>query len=355
MDLEQLGWDGAWATLFAPWAAGGHRPGRVIAAHRGGDLVATAQGELLAQATGRLRHLAGPSIADLPAVGDWVAVGDGRIHAVLPRRTAVTRRTPGSNAGEQVLAANVDLVVVVVAPGRDANPRRVERLLALAWESGGQPVVVLGRADLCPDWGTDVGTELAGLAAVAPGVRVLALSCYTGQGVDEIAALLAPGRTAVLLGSSGVGKSTLVNRLAGRDLLATGEVRDDGKGRHTTTTRQLVALAGGGLVIDTPGLRELGLWTNGAGTAAAFDDVEALAAGCRFDDCRHRTEPGCAVLEALEDGRLAADRFAAWEKLQRELAWAERRADPLAAANRRREIRALSRNVRANNLHRGRD
>jgi ribosome biogenesis GTPase len=267
----------------------------------------------------------------------------------------VTRRTPGTNAGEQVLAANVDLVVVVVAPGRDANPRRVERLLALAWESGGQPVVVLGRADLCPEWGTDVATELAGLAAVAPGVGVLALSCYTGEGVDEIAAMLAPGRTAVLLGSSGVGKSTLVNRLAGRDLLATGEVRDDGKGRHTTSTRQLVVLAGGGLVIDTPGLRELGLWTGGAGTAAAFDDVEALAAGCRFDDCRHRTEPGCAVLQALEDGRLPAERFAAWEKLQRELAWAERRADPLAAANRRRHIRALSRSIRASNLHRGRD
>jgi ribosome biogenesis GTPase len=267
----------------------------------------------------------------------------------------VTRRTPGTNAGEQVLAANVDLVVVVVAPGRDANPRRVERLLALAWESGGQPVVVLGRADLCPEWGTDVASELAGLAAVAPGVQVLALSCYTGEGVDEIAAMLAPGRTAVLLGSSGVGKSTLVNRLAGRDLLATGEIRDDGKGRHTTTTRQLVVLAQGGLIIDTPGLRELGLWTSTAGTAAAFDDVEALAAECRFDDCRHRTEPGCAVLEALEDGRLPADRFAAWVKLQRELAWAAQRADPLAAANRRRQIRALSRSIRANNLHRGRD
>jgi ribosome biogenesis GTPase / thiamine phosphate phosphatase len=246
-------------------------------------------------------------------------------------------------------------VVVVVAPGRDANPRRVERLLALAWESGAQPVVVLGRADLCPDWGTDIATELAALAAVAPGVRVLALSCYTGQGVDAIAAMVAPGRTAVLLGSSGVGKSTLVNRLAGRDLLATGEIRDDGKGRHTTSTRQLVVLAGGGMVIDTPGLRELGLWTGGAGTAAAFDDVEALAAECRFDDCRHRTEPGCAVLQALEDDRLPADRFAAWEKLQRELAWAERRADPLAAANRRRHIRALSKSVRANKLHRGRD
>jgi ribosome biogenesis GTPase len=356
MDLELLGWDGAFAGQFAPWADGGHRPGRVLAAHRGGDLVATGDGELLTQATGRLRHLAGPSVADLPAVGDWVALRDGRIHAVLPRRTAVTRRVPGSNAGEQVLAANVDLVVSVVAPGRDANPRRVERLLALAWESGARPLVVLGRADLCPDWGTDVASELAGLAAVAPGVQVMALSCYTGQGVEEIAAMLAPGRTAVLLGSSGVGKSTLVNRLAGRDLLATGEIRDDGKGRHTTTTRQLVLLAGGGMVIDTPGLRELGLWSDaGGGTAAAFGDVEELTAGCRFDDCRHRTEPGCAVREALEDGRLAADRFAAWEKLQRELAWVERRADPLAAADRRRHARAITKSARALNLHRDRD
>ncbi|HET8789056.1 MAG TPA: ribosome small subunit-dependent GTPase A, partial [Actinomycetes bacterium] len=311
--------------------------------------------ELLTRPTGRLRHLAGPGVAGLPAVGDWVAVRDGRTSGVLPRRTAVTRRAPGSGAGEQVLAANVDLVLVVVAPGRDANPRRVERLLALAWESGARPVVVLGRADLCPDWGTDVATELAALAAVAPGVQVLALSCYTGEGVDEIAAMLDPGRTAVLLGSSGVGKSTLVNRLAGRDLLATGELRDDGKGRHTTTTRQLVPLAGGGLIIDTPGLRELGLWTGASGTAAAFDDIETLAAECRFDDCRHRTEPGCAVLQALEDGRLPAERFTAWEKLQRELAWAERRADPLAAANRRRQIRALSRSVRAGYLQRGRD
>jgi len=355
MDLELLGWDGAFAGQFAPWADSGHRPGRVLAAHRGGDLVATGDGELLTQATGRLRHLAGPSVAGLPAVGDWVALQGGRIHAVLPRRTAVTRRVPGSNAGEQVLAANIDLVVIVVAPGRDANPRRVERLLALAWESGAEPVVVLGRADLCPDWGTDVATELAGLATVAPGVRVLALSCYTGQGVDEIAAMLTPGRTAVLLGSSGVGKSTLVNRLAGRDLLATGEIRDDGKGRHTTTTRQLVLLAGGGMVIDTPGLRELGLWTGAAGTAAAFDDLSELAAGCRFGDCRHHTEPGCAVRQALEDGRLAADRFAAWEKLQQELAWAEERADPLAAASRRRQTRALNRSVRAHYLHRGRD
>jgi ribosome biogenesis GTPase len=355
MDLELLGWDGAWADLFAPWAGGGHRPGRVLAAHRGGDLVGTGHGELLTQVTGRLRHLAGPGVADLPAVGDWVALRNGRIQAVLPRRAALTRRMPGTAAHQQVLAANVDLVIIVVAPGRDANPRRSERLLALAWESGAQPVVALGRADLCHDHGTDVATELAGLTAVAPGVRVLALSCFTGEGVDEIAAMLTPGRTAVLLGSSGVGKSTLVNRLAGRDLLATGEVRDDGKGRHTTTTRQLVGLAGGGLVIDTPGLRELGLWTSDAGTSAAFGDIEALAAGCRFDDCQHRTEPACAVLAALEDGRLAGDRFAAWEKLQRELAWARRRADPLAAAARRRQIRALNRSLRARDAHGGRD
>jgi ribosome biogenesis GTPase len=350
MDLRRLGWDGAFAGHFAPWAASGHRPGRVTAAHRGGLLVATEAGELVTGPTGRLRHLAGPGAADLPAVGDWVCLRQGRIHGVLPRRTAVTRRQPGPGAGEQVLAANVDLVLAVVALGRDANPRRVERLLALAWESGAQPVVVLGRADLCPEWGTDVATEVAGLAAVAPGVEVLALSCFTGEGLDEVAALLGPGRTAVLLGSSGVGKSTLVNRLAGRDLLATGELRDDGKGRHTTTSRQLVALAGGGLVIDTPGLRELGLWTTGAGTAAAFDDVEALAAGCRFGDCRHRTEPGCAVREAVAGGRLDPDRLAAWEKLQRELAWAEQRADPQAAARRRRQVKAVNRSLRAHGL-----
>jgi ribosome biogenesis GTPase len=352
MELERLGWDGGFAGQFSAWAASGHRPGRVTAAHRGGFLVATEGGELVARPTGRLRHLAGPSVADLPAVGDWVCLREGRIQAVLPRRTAVTRRQPGSAAREQVLAANVDLVLAVVAPGRDANPRRVERLLALAWESGAQPVVVLGRADLCPEWGTDVESEVAALAAVAPGVEVLALSCFTGEGLDEVAALLGPGRTAVLLGSSGVGKSTLVNRLAGRDLVATGEVRDDGKGRHTTTTRQLVVLAGGGLVIDTPGLRELGLWTTTAGTAAAFDDVEALAAGCRFGDCRHRTEPGCAVREALGDGRLDPDRLAAWEKLQRELAWAEQRADPLAAARRLRHVKAISRSLRAHGLPR---
>ena len=355
MDLDPLGWDGDRAAQFAPWADAGHRPGRVVATHRGGDLVATGAGELLAQVTGRLRHLAGPSVAGLPAVGDWVAVRDGRIHAVLPRRTAVTRRMAGPATAEQVLAANVDLVMVIVAPGRAANPRRVERLLALAWESGAQPVVVLGRADLCPDWGTDVATELAGLAAVAPGVQVLALSCYTGQGVDEIAAMLTPGRTAVLLGSSGVGKSTLVNRLAGRDLLATGELRDDGRGRHTTTTRQLVALAGGGLVIDTPGLRELGLWTTDAGASAAFGDVEALAAGAASTTAGTGPSPAARSWPRWRTAGWPPSGSPPGRSSSASWPGSERRADPLAAAARRRQVRALSRSLRASNAHRGRD
>jgi ribosome biogenesis GTPase / thiamine phosphate phosphatase len=245
MELGFLGWDGFFAERFAPWAAAGHRPARVVAAPPGGFLLATEHGELPSQVTGRPRHLAGPCVAGPPAVGDWVCLREGRIQAVLPRRTAVTHRRPGDAAGGQVLAANVDLVLLVVAAGRDGHPRRLERLRTLAWESGAWPVVVLGKADRC----ADLGAELQRLAEATPGVEVHAVSCFTGEGLAAVAAMLRPGRTAVLLGSSGVGKSTLVNRLAGRDLLATGE----GTGSH-----RLVALAGGGLAIDTPGLRKPG-------------------------------------------------------------------------------------------------
>jgi ribosome biogenesis GTPase / thiamine phosphate phosphatase len=284
MQLDLLGWDRSFADDFAPWAAAGHRPARVAAAHPGGFLLLADSGELRARLTGRLRHLAGPSVAGPPAVGDWVclraAAGrDGEpalIQAVLPRRTAVTRRAPGVGGGEQVLAANVDLVMVVAAPGREVDPARVERLLALAVRSGARPVVVLAKADRCPDWGTDVATELRLLAALAPGVEAHAVSCWTGDGLDEVAALLRPGATAALLGPDGVGRSTLVNRLAGRDLLATGETGDVGVGRDPAADRQLLALAGGALLIDTPGLRELGTGWAEAGTAA-FDDPSAAA------------------------------------------------------------------------------
>jgi ribosome biogenesis GTPase len=291
MQLALLGWDRSLADAFAPWAAAGHRPARVAAASLGGFLLLAESGELRARFTGRLRHLAGPCVAGPPTVGDWVCLSPagrgpgGRagelalIQAVLPRRTAVVRRAPGAGATEEVLAANVDLVMVVAAPGREVDPAQVERLLAVACRSGARPVLVLAKADRCPEWGTDVGTELRLLAALAPGVRAYAVSCWTGEGLEEVAALLRPGRTAALLGPEGAGTSTLVNRLAGRDLLATGEARGLGTGALAASGRQLVTLAGGALLIDTPGLRELGSGWAEAGTAAF--DVPPAAAGRR--------------------------------------------------------------------------
>jgi ribosome biogenesis GTPase len=356
--LSALGWDSTFAAAFAPLAAEGLVPARVAAEHRGRYVIVGAHGVAAsAVLAGRLRHNA-RSRAELPAVGDWVAVArltsapaESRepraesttiIHSILPRRTAFARKVAGDETAAQVVAANVDVALVVTALPHDVNARRLERYLALAWESGALPAVVLTKADLADD----VGGSIAAAQAVAPGVDVIALSSLTGDGVDALERLLRPGRTAVLLGPSGAGKSTLVNRLLGAERLRTADVRDDGKGRHTTTHRELVRLRSGALLIDTPGMRELQLWDADAGIGAAFADIYALSAQCRFSDCRHETEPGCAVLAAVDDGRLSAERLEHWRQLQRELAYLARRQDKLAAAEERARTKALHRLAR---------
>src|SRR6185436_10934401 len=269
--------------------------------------VSTGDEELRAVAAGRLRHEA-KSAAQMPTVGDWVAIlvrddGLATIRHVLPRRSKFSRRTAGRAAGEQVVAANVDTVFLMMGLDRDFNPRRLERYLAVAAASGAAPVVLLNKADVLAPGERE--ERLAAVGAVAHGVPVLALSVRAGDGLEELRRHLAPARTAALLGSSGVGKSTLLNLLATADLQRTGAVGvQDGRGKHTTSHAQLFALPDGALIIDTPGLRELQLWEPEASLEGAFADVLALAAGCRFSDCGHGEEPGCAVRAAVADGRL---------------------------------------------------
>jgi ribosome biogenesis GTPase len=346
-ELTALGWSPSREEEFVQHAAGGLAPARVAAQHRGGYVVYAAGGERPAEVAGRLRHTAATA-AELPAVGDWVAVADrtdaaaATIHAVLPRATAFTRKAAGEETVEQVVAANVDLVLLVSAFGDDLNVRRIERYLAAGWESGAQPVVVLNKSDLA----ADVAAELAAVEAVAFGVAVHAVSCLEGEGLAELEPYLTGNRTLALLGSSGVGKSTLLNRLLGWERQEVGGLRNDGKGRHTTTYRELVPLPRGGLVLDTPGMRELALWDAGAGVQETFADVAELAAACRFADCAHETEPGCAVRAALADGSLTAERLESYRKLGRELRRLELKTDPRALSEARRQRRRFARSLR---------
>jgi ribosome biogenesis GTPase len=345
--LAPLGWDADFAREFAPHRAQGRVPARIVAEHRGRYVVDDGGGERPATLAGRLRHHV-RAREHLPAVGDWAALGAGEdgaaaIHAVLARRGAFLRKAAGEATEAQVLAANVDVALIATALLADLSERRIERYLALAWESGAVPVVVLTKADLAED----VDAAVRAVRIVAPGADVVAVSSVSGAGVDALARWLRPGRTAVLLGSSGVGKSTLANRLTGGEVMRTGGVREDGKGRHTTTHRQLVKLAGGALLIDTPGMRELQLWTADAGLDAAFADVEALAARCRFGDCVHDAEPGCAVRAAAESGALDPERLASWHRLRRELAWLATRQDEAAAAQEKARVRTIHREQRA--------
>lgn len=340
-NLAALGWNGELAARFAELGAPELVPGRVVE-QSGLYRVATAGGELLAEAAGRLRREAADA-SELPAVGDWVALlapagdGVGRIEAVLPRRSAFTRRAAGRRLDRQVVAANVDILFLVQGLDGDFNPRRIERYAVAAWDSGARPVVLLNKADL----GDDLEARVAEVEAAAPGIPVHAVSALTGEGLAALAAYLAPGETVAFLGSSGVGKSTLVNRLLGREAQATAEVREgDDRGRHTTTRRELFRAEGGWLLIDTPGMRELQLW-EGEGLRAAFADVEALAASCAFRDCRHAGEPGCAVAEAVARGDLAGERLESYRKLGRELRHVELEADVQARQREKQRVKAI--------------
>jgi ribosome biogenesis GTPase len=346
--LEALGWNPTLAKDFAGHGARGLAPARVIVEHRGAYAVRAMRPdgpvEGLAVVSGRFRYEAAGA-ADFPAVGDWVAI-DGSpaedaatIHARLPRRTAVSRLAAGRRTEAQAVAANVDVVFVAMGLDGDFNLRRLERNLAVAWDSGASPAVLLTKADRC----SDVEAHAHAAAGAAPSVPVMPISALSGDGLDAVRAWLTPGRTAAVLGSSGVGKSTLINALLGQDVLATREVRaGDDRGRHTTTRRQLLALPGGGLIIDNPGMRELGLWDGGEAIGETFAEIDDLAVSCRFGDCRHEHEPGCAVLAAIGDGRLPPQRLRNRRKLERETARTEARRTP----SERVEARRFARQVR---------
>ncbi|MEH1099801.1 ribosome small subunit-dependent GTPase A [Micromonospora sp. CPCC 205561] len=335
IDLTALGWD-ADRAAHVP-RRDGRRPGRVARVDRGVCTVLCADGPVRATLGGAVLAAAARDLTRLPCVGDWVLLGtwpdrNVTVEAVLPRRTALVRRTAGKDASGQVLAANLDAAAVVEPVHPEPDVGRIERLLSLAHESGARPLVVLTKADLAAD-PEAVARQLAG---VAPGVPVLAVSAERGTGLAPLRAEVTPGRTLGLLGPSGAGKSSLVNALAGATVMPTQAIRRvDGKGRHTTTWRALLPVPGGGAVLDTPGVRAVGLLDGSVGLDRAFADIAELAGGCRYADCGHDGEPACAVREALETGELPARRWESWRRLQREVAYESRRRETRLAAERR--------------------
>lgn len=336
--LKDLGWDSYFESRFEPWVDQGFVPGRVTVQHRGGCVLLTELGELRGEVAGRLRHDSVRS-ADLPATGDWVVArpraGEQRatIHGVLERRSKFSRNVAGFATGEQVLAANVDIVFVMASLNADLNARRLERYLTMAWAGGANPVIVLTKADL---W-DDVGEAMDKVVAVAQGVPVHVTSSVTGEGLGDLFGYFAGSKTIALLGSSGIGKSSLVNALAGDQVQDVRAIRSDDRGRHTTTRRELVLLPGGGLILDTPGMRELQLWDDEGAIGSTFDDITQLAARCRFRDCKHSGEPGCAVTAAIAGGELPADRLRSYNKLQRELIALAARRDKKARSDQRKK------------------
>jgi ribosome biogenesis GTPase len=331
--LKALGWSSFFESQIDPVDDAGFAPARVAEEQRGSYRILAESGLHYAELSGRLRHEIELEEALRPCVGDWVLAriqggdaGSGTvlIHRVLARRTHFSRKEAGERTVEQVIAANIDTVFLVQSLNRDLNPRRVERYLALLWESGAEPVVILSKSDLCHDPETAVGL----VEGVARGVQVHVVSAVSPGGLDRLKPYLRAGRTAALVGSSGVGKSTIVNRLLGHAEMRVQEIReDDDRGRHTTTARHLVLLPEGGMLIDTPGMRTVLMWEGEEGLSQTFQDIEDLASACKFRDCSHESEPGCAVRDALESGTLDRGRWSSYTKLQREVRYEASKTD----------------------------
>jgi len=333
LDLKDLGWNSFFEQHLSALQRPHLGPARVVEELKRFLRVRSADGEYLAETAGKIRYQA-EDRDDLPAVGDWVAItpraqGRARIEYILPRRTKLARKAAGRGQSEQIIATNLDIVFVVSSLNRDLNLRRMERYLAIVWESGARPVVLLNKADLC----ANANALAAEVAGIAPGVPVHSLSAVQGNGVETVRRYLKQGETAALVGSSGVGKSTIINALAGGNSLRVQPVREgDQRGQHTTTSRRMIFLSGGGIVIDTPGMRELQLWESNEGVHQAFEDIVRLAQECKFRDCSHRGEPGCEVEAAILRGALERERLDNHHKLQAELRFQERKLDPRLAS-----------------------
>lgn len=352
MNLKDYGWNDYWTTAFEKRAVREQRPGRIFMEQKGSYRMITEYGELVGEVSGRFRHEA-LGYDSYPSVGDWVIADmrplEGRavIQDVLPRKSKFSRKVAGALTQEQVLAANFDVVFIVNSLNNDFNPRRLERYLTMAWESGAEPVIILSKKDLCED----AAHKISVVESITFGVPVIAVSAVTGEGAEELRSYLSPGGTIAILGSSGVGKSTLTNLLAGKEIMETREIReDDSRGRHTTTFRNLVLLPDGGMVIDTPGMRELQLWESDSGLQGTFEDIESLGNLCRFRDCSHVNEPGCAVIESVKNGVLPSARLDSYKKLKKELIFIESKHNQNLRLLERKNARNLSKKIKDNRI-----
>ncbi|MGA7936246.1 MAG: ribosome small subunit-dependent GTPase A [Kovacikia sp.] len=356
MSLNSLGWSSFFAASFEPYCQQGFEVGRVAIAHRNTYLLYTEQGEVSAAVTGKFRHQV-TGTQDFPAVGDWVVIrvqeaeNQATIHALLPRKSKFSRKIAGGTTEEQILATNVDTIFLVSGLDHDFNPRRIERYLLLTWESGANPVIVLNKADLCDR----VNQRIAEVEAIAAGIPIVILSATHRQGLDALHPYLSLGQTIALLGSSGVGKSTITNQLKGEDIQAVQSVRqNDSRGRHTTTHRELFLLPSGGLIIDTPGMREIQIWSGEESLPETFADIDALTGKCRFRNCQHQQEPGCAIQQALAAGTLDDSRFVNYQKLQRELSYLARRQDQRATLTEKERWKKIHKELKSKNRQKDR-